>query len=120
MKSIETKELITAIEELEKERGISKEYLLSSLETALVTAYKRNFDVNTENVKITIQTKCDESSNQVKWLNGAFLVKLPEEILDLEINDVTIDNTNVTLTSYELVEQDGCKFIKIITNIISI
>ena len=44
MKSIETKELITAIEELEKERGISKEYLLSSLETALVTAYKRNFD----------------------------------------------------------------------------
>ena len=29
MKSIETKELITAIEELEKERGISKEYLLS-------------------------------------------------------------------------------------------
>ena len=26
MKSIETKELIAAIEELEKERGISKEY----------------------------------------------------------------------------------------------
>ena len=52
MKSIETKELITAIEELEKERGISKEYLLSSLETALVTAYKRNFD-SEENVKVT-------------------------------------------------------------------
>lgn len=69
-----------------------------------------------ENVKITIQTKCDESSNQVKWLNGAFLVKLPEEILDLEINGVTIDNTNVALTSYELVEQDGCKFIKILTS----
>ena len=69
-----------------------------------------------ENVKITIQTKCDESSNQVKWLNGAFLVKLPEEILDLEINGVTIDNTNVVLTSYELVEQDGCKFIKILTS----
>ena len=40
------------IEELEKERGISKEYLLSSLETALVTAYKRNFD-SEENVKVT-------------------------------------------------------------------
>ena len=31
MKSIETKELIMAIEELEKERGINKEYLLEIL-----------------------------------------------------------------------------------------
>ena len=36
-----------------KERGISKEYLLSSLETALVTAYKRNFD-SAENVKVNM------------------------------------------------------------------
>ena len=42
MKSIEVKELISAMEELEHERGINKEYLLESLETALVTAYKRN------------------------------------------------------------------------------
>ena len=55
MKSIETKELIKAIEELEKERGINKEYLLESLETALVTAYKRNFD-SAENVKVVINS----------------------------------------------------------------
>ena len=61
MKSIETKELITAIEELEKERGISKEYLLSSLETALVTAYKRNFD-SAENVKVNM----DENTGDIK------------------------------------------------------
>ena len=61
MKSIETKELITAIEELEKERWISKEYLLSSLETALVTAYKRNFD-SAENVKVNM----DENTGDIK------------------------------------------------------
>ena len=59
MKSIETKELITAIEELEKERGINKEYLLESLETALVTAYKRNFD-SAENVKVTVDSTTGE------------------------------------------------------------
>ena len=44
MKSNENKELIMALDELEKERGISKEYLLESLEVALVAAYKKNFD----------------------------------------------------------------------------
>lgn len=49
--AIDNKELILALEELEKEKGINKEYLLESMETALVTAYKRNFD-SLENVKV--------------------------------------------------------------------
>ena len=49
--AIDNKELILALEELEKEKGIKKEYLLESIETALVTAYKRNFD-SLENVKV--------------------------------------------------------------------
>lgn len=51
--AIDNKELIIAIEELEKEKGIKKEYLLESIETALVTAYKRNFD-SQENVKVVM------------------------------------------------------------------
>lgn len=56
MKSIESKELIKAIEELEEERGINKEYLLESLESALVTAYKRNYD-SAENVKVIMDVE---------------------------------------------------------------
>ena len=41
MKSNENKELIMALDELEKERGISKDYLLESLEVALVAAYMK-------------------------------------------------------------------------------
>ena len=48
--AIDNKELILALEELEKEKGIKKEYLLETIETALVTAYKRNFD-SLENVR---------------------------------------------------------------------
>ena len=49
--AIDNNELILALEELEKEKGIKKEYLLESIETALVTAYKRNFD-SLENVRV--------------------------------------------------------------------
>ena len=56
MKAIDNKELILALEELEKEKGIKKEYVLESIETALVTAYKRNFD-SLENVRVDIDHK---------------------------------------------------------------
>ena len=56
MKAIDNKELIKALEDLEKEKGIKKDYLLESIETALVTAYKRNFD-SSENVKVVMDEK---------------------------------------------------------------
>lgn len=59
MKNNENKELIMAIEELEKEKGISKEYVLESLTVALTSAYKKNFD-SAENVKIEIDDKTGE------------------------------------------------------------
>ena len=59
MKSNENKELIMALDELEKDRGISKDYLLESLEVALVAAYKKNFD-SAENVKVEIDSQTGE------------------------------------------------------------
>ena len=60
MKAIDNKELILALEELEKEKGIKKEELLESIRTALVTAYKRNFDA-LENVDVRIDEKTGET-----------------------------------------------------------
>ena len=67
------------------------------------------------NEKLTITARYDSSNNQIGWVNGSFLVKLPQEILTAEINDVQINNGNVYIMSYELVEKDGMKFIKINT-----
>lgn len=53
MKAIDNKELVLALEDLEKEKGIKKDYLIEAIETALVTAYKRNFD-SAENVKVVM------------------------------------------------------------------
>lgn len=60
MKAIDNKELILALEELENEKGIEKAYLIESIETALVTAYKKNFD-SAENVKVVMDNKTGEA-----------------------------------------------------------
>ena len=58
--NIDSTELIMALEELEKEKGIKKEYMLESIEAALVTAYKKNFEVNSDNVRVTMNKNTGE------------------------------------------------------------
>lgn len=53
-KGIDTTELLLAMDELEKNNGIKKEFLMESIEAALVVAYKRNFDCADENVKAVL------------------------------------------------------------------
>lgn len=78
--AIDSKELIIAMEELEKEKGISKDYLLESIETALVTAYKRNFD-SVENVKITM----DKETGEIHVYAEKDIVEKPEDIEDTRL-----------------------------------
>ena len=73
--AIDSTELMIAIDELEKEKGIDKDYLLESIETALVTAYKRNFD-SVENVKVTM----DRQTGEIHVYAEKDIVEKPEEI----------------------------------------
>lgn len=60
MKAIDNKELEIALETLEKERGIKKEYLIEQIEAALITAYKNNY-TDSENVKVVVDTVSGET-----------------------------------------------------------
>ena len=84
--AIDSKELIIAMEELEKEKGIHKEYLLESIETALVTAYKRNFD-SVENVRITM----DQETGEIHVYAEKDIVEKPEEIEDTRLQ-ITLED----------------------------
>lgn len=53
-KSIDTLELLNAMDELEKENGINKDSLMESIEQALLVAYKRNFNCSDDNIKVEI------------------------------------------------------------------
>ena len=73
--AIDSSELIIAMEELEKEKGIKKELLLEAIEQALVTAYKRNFD-SAENVKITM----DKATGEIHVYAEKDVVEKPEDV----------------------------------------
>ena len=88
--AIDNKELILALEELEKEKGIKKEYLLEAIETALVTAYKRNFD-SLENVRV-------EMDNQT----GATHVYAIKEVME-KAND---EDTEISLKEAQKINPD--------------
>lgn len=59
-KTIDSKEMLLAMEELEKENGMEPGSLLESIETALITAYKRDCDSTADNVKIIVDKETGE------------------------------------------------------------
>ena len=62
----------------------------------------------------------DNRNNLQPWKNGIFLVKFPSEIMDIQINDVAIYNqqgrpTDVKILGYDLYNENGSYFLKILT-----
>ena len=67
------------------------------------------------NQKIRIKT-LNQSKDDSKWQNGEFLVEVPAEIMNMEINSVTCSKPDVTIDAYELYQDENEKyFIRIIT-----
>ena len=67
-----------------------------------------------ENQKITITTDTSKYNEQL-WKNGIFLVKLPAEIISVEINSININNEKVKISAYDLYEENGNYYLKILT-----
>jgi transcription termination/antitermination protein NusA len=94
-------EFIYALEALEKERGIKKEVLLETIETALISAYKKNYGTNnmirvdidgdTGNIRVfaskkVVETVEDENVEitleEARKINIAYE---PEDMLEIEV-----------------------------------
>ena len=89
------KEFILAVEELEKEKGISKDALIDAIESALVSAYKKNYS-NSQNVLVNI--------NKVTGDIDVFMRKIvvtDEEVMD-EYGELTLDEAHEIDPSYKL------------------
>ena len=92
------KEMFEALEELSIEKGINKDYILEAIETALITAYKRNFN-SSENVKIVI----DEEHYTI---NVYSLKEVVEEVFDpaIEIDLLAARGINAKAVMGDIVE----------------
>jgi len=105
MKNIDVKELVEAIGELEKERGIDKDYLIESLEAALVTAYKKNFD-SVDNVKVEINSETGE----IRIYSVKTVVKKVEnELLEIDLKEaqkISKKNKEGDEVNFEILPKD--------------
>ena len=93
MKAGEIKELMAALNEFEKERGITKEEIFESLENALVSAYKKEFD-SEENVKVTI----DREKGDIH----IYSLRTVVEVLEDPVLEITLEDARKISKKYEV------------------
>ncbi|MCS1351280.1 transcription termination factor NusA [Mechercharimyces sp. CAU 1602] len=86
-------EFIEALNQLEKEKGISKDILIEAIEAALISGYKRNFH-SAQNVRVDI----DRDSGQVRVYARKAVV---EEVLDPRL-EISLEAAKEIHHSYEL------------------
>ena len=77
---VNAKELLQALDELQTEKGITKDYMIESLKMALEAAYKKNYETK-EEVKVDI----DEITGNIKVYAVKTVVENVED-KDLEIS----------------------------------
>ena len=82
MKSINMRELLKAMEELEKEEGIAQEYMKNALITALEAAYKENYGTE-ENVKIDI----DKNGDIIVFEEKTIVEKVEDEVKEISLEE---------------------------------
>lgn len=70
------REFIEAIDELERERHISKEVLIEAIESALVSAYKKNYGTS-QNVRVDVNRE-----------DGDIMVLMKKDIVDEVVDDM--------------------------------
>ncbi|NLV91172.1 MAG: transcription termination/antitermination protein NusA [Firmicutes bacterium] len=87
-------ELVGALEELEKERGISKDILLEAIEFAIVSAYKRDYGANGQNVSVSI----DERTGNIK----VYAYKRVVETVENRAEEISLEDARDIDPSLEL------------------
>ena len=105
-RGIDTTELLLAMEELEKTNGIKKDFLMESIETALVVAYKRNFDCTTENVKVVL----DKADGKMHFYQEKTVVEeVTDEKTEISLEDAKLKDKNFKvgdIVQFELMPKD--------------
>jgi len=85
-------ELILALEQLEKDKGIEMEVLIEAIEAALISAYKKNFG-STQNVRVSI----DRESGDIR----VFALKTVKSGPDIEEGEISLEEARALNNAYE-------------------
>lgn len=86
-------ELFTLLDEIEKEKGISKDIVLEALTSALLSAYKKNYGATAD-----VQVKIDEKTGEIKVYARKNIV---EEVVDKE-SEILLEDARKANPRYEI------------------
>ncbi|MBA1333903.1 MAG: Transcription termination protein NusA [Firmicutes bacterium] len=86
-------EFIQALEQIEKEKGISKDVLIEAINAALISAYKKNYGTS-QNVNVIV----DNKTGDVKVFSKKEVVEHPENVL----TDISLEEAKRISPKYEL------------------
>ena len=92
------KDFFLALDELEKQKGIKKEFFIETLESALVAAYKKNFG-EARNVLV----KLNPDKNTIKVI----AYKLVVDVVEDQDTQISLDDAKLIKKSYKLGDQVG-------------
>ena len=79
--------LAKVLDEIEKEKGISKDILIEAIESAIFSAYRKNYASNAEDIKIDIS----KDSGVIKVFNDK---KVVQKVLD-PLKEISIDELSI-------------------------
>lgn len=88
-----TSELIDALSEIVKEKGIDSEFIFTALESALVSAYKKNYGTS-QNVKVTVNRETGE-------IHVYAQKKVVEDVYD-NLLEISIEDAKKIYPEYEI------------------
>ena len=91
---LDAKEFFTAISDIEKEKGIPKEYMMGKITQALVTAYKRDHEGITDNVVV--------DANEEKGEVRMFVKKDVVEVVDNPHTEISLEDAQKALPRAQL------------------
>ena len=88
-------ELIGALTELEKERGISKEILLEAIETAIVSAYKKNYGASSSS---SVRVEMNPNTGAINVYSRRVVVaELQDDTVEISLEEAKAIDANYEL-----------------------
>ncbi len=88
------REFIKAVEQIEKEKGVSKDLLIEAIESALVSAYRKNYGTH-QNVRVAI----DKDTGEVEVYSRRTVV---EEVTGDEFLEISLEDAKKIDPNYEV------------------
>ena len=99
-------ELVHALEQLEKEKGVNKDILIEAIEAALISAYKRNFG-STQEVRISF----DKGTGDVRVFSQKKIVEDPNDAMsEISLEQARKIDLNLGLDDIAEIEVTPRKF----------